>query len=401
MSIADRVRWIARKPNKLGRPGPGVNFRGAACVALVAGSLLTALQGCGRPIRPAPIDPGSSHAWPTVLGNVQRRGFINELPPDEVEEAWRAEVGRGLVTPLLVDDAVVIASAGNRVIATLSTETGDQYWERRLDGALTGGAIRHGGVVYVPTEGREGRLHAMELRKGGRQWSRDLGSVQFPPSMVGDTLYVGTESGELVALSADQGGVLWRVRLSGAAAATPVPWRESILLPTRADTLFLVNRGTGMVDGRVVLPARTSAAPALAGDTLYLPLFSGDLLALRLPDLEELWRAPFDEPIQAAPIVAPDRSIYLLTRTADVWRVPPGGRAGEKLATLTGAARGSLTLAGDRLLVGRLDGALFQLRTDGTTVWRYDLDDSIVAPVTVRDGAVYVPLLRGTIVKLR
>lgn len=401
MSIADHAPWIARKLNKLGRPGPGVNFRRVVCVILLTGPAIAVLQACGRPIRPVPIDPGARHAWPTVLGNVQRSGFIDELPPDEVEEAWRAEVGRGLVTPLLVDDDVVIASSGNRMIATLSTETGDQYWERRLDGALTGGAIRRGAVVYVPAEGRDGRLHALELRKGGRQWSQDLGSIQFPPSLVGDTLYVGTESGELVAVSTDQGSVLWRVRLSGAAAATPVPWRESILLPTRADTLFLVNRGTGMVDRKLALPGRVSAAPALAGDTLYVPLFTGDLLALRLPDLEELWRGPFDEPILAAPIVAPDRSVYLLTRNADVWRVPPGGRAGEKLASLGGAARGSLTLAGDRLLVGRLDGALFQLRTDGTTVWRYDLEDSIVAPVTVRDGAIYVPLLRGTIVKLR
>ena len=197
------------------------------------------------------VDRLSDRVWPTVLGNVQRTGFINELPPDEVEEAWRAEVGRGLFSPLLVDEAIVLASAGNRIIAALAPETGEHYWERRLDGAITGGVVRRGSRVYVPTEDRNGKLYALDLGKGGRDWSRDIGSIQFPPTLVGDAVYAATESGELVALAADDGSVLWRTRLSGAAAATPVTYRESILVPTRADTLYLLERTTGTLTAQV------------------------------------------------------------------------------------------------------------------------------------------------------
>jgi outer membrane protein assembly factor BamB len=60
-----------------------------------------------------------------------------------------------------------------------------------------------------------------------------------------------------------------------------------------------------------------------------------------------------------------------------------------------------LTLVRDRLLVGRLDGSLFCLSLDGTTLWRENLNSSIVTSVAVRDGTLWVPLLNGEVVSLR
>ena len=82
----------------------------------------------------------------------------------------------------------------------------------------------------------------------------------------------------------------------------------------------------------------------------------------------------------------------MLNRNAELWRVRVGARAGEKLASLDGAARASLAVTRDRLLVGRLDGKLFLLDMDGRVLWERDFEDSIVAPVTVANGALYVPL---------
>ncbi|MBI4545270.1 MAG: PQQ-binding-like beta-propeller repeat protein [Gemmatimonadetes bacterium] len=354
--------------------------------------------GCARPLRPLPTGLPEG-AWPTVLGDVRRAGHAGERAPDAVEEAWRVEVGRGLLSPLLVKGPVLLA-AGNRIVAALSAETGEHFWERRMDGPVTGGLVWRGERLFLAQEQREGKALALELQSGGRLWARVVGSTPFPPLLVGDAVYLGTEGGNLFALDTRNGEELWKTKLA-AAASTPIPYQESLLLPTTADTLYLLDRPTGRVAARAPLPASVSAAPALLEDTLYLPLHSGEVLALLLPGLVEVWRAPFGAPILAAPAVAADGSLYVLTRSAEVWRVPRGGRAGERIASLGGAARAALTLAQDRLLVGRLDGQLFLLRSDGTTVWKQDFEDSIVAPVTVQNGAIYVPLLRGTIVKLK
>jgi hypothetical protein len=100
------------------------------------------------------------------------------------------------------------------------------------------------------------------------------------------------------------------------------------------------------------------------------------------------------------PVLDRDGTAYVLTEAASVYRIAPD-REAERVAALGGAARASLALASNGLLVGRLDGALFFIRRDGTVVWREDFDDSIDAPVAVYRGAVYVPLLRGELVMLR
>src|SRR5690606_1638161 len=245
--------------------------------------------------------------------------------------------------------------------------------------------------------------------RGRTAWDRTIGASPFPPLIVEGAVYFATARGELVALGVEDGDELWRTRLRGSAASTPVHHGDGILVATVRDTLYRLDRASGRITARAPLPATVSAAPALVADTLYLPLQTGDLVAYRLPGLEELWRAPFGAPILAAPVAGPDGSLYVLNRNAEVWRVRRGARAGERtaslagerIASLDGAARASLAVAQGRLLVGRLDGRLFLLEADGRVVWERDFEDSIAAPVTVADGALYVPLLGGTIVKLR
>jgi hypothetical protein len=92
--------------------------------------------------------------------------------------------------------------------------------------------------------------------------------------------------------------------------------------------------------------------------------------------------------------------MFVLTRDAGVWQISQSGAA-HRIAGLGGAATGALTAIRDRLLVGRLDGVLFLLDLDGNTLWQHDFEDSIVAPVAVRDGNLFVALLRGDLIKLQ
>src|SRR5690606_18498689 len=117
-------------------------------------------------------------------------------------------------------------------------------------------------------------------------------------------------------------------------------------------------------------------------------------------EMKVAWRATVEAPILAPPAVADNGAVYVLTRDASVWRIS-GARDVRRIAALGGAATGAFTLARGGLLVGRLDGTLFLLDLEGNIIWQMDLGDSIVAPVSVYGGAVYVPLLHGDIVKLQ
>lgn len=356
------------------------------------------LAGC-RSARPAPVD-GLSRDWPTLLGDPARVAAAHESPPEHVADAWRTDVGRGLTSPLLVDGPILLAATGNERVAAISTHTGEPYWEQRIHGAVTGGLVRQGGTLYVSTDEEDGLVLALDVRTGEPRWEEVVGSSSVAPLVVDSALYIATDHSGLLALDATDGQQIWQTALAGRPTGTPVSYRNTLLLTTTADSLFRFDRETGEITGRVPLPAGASAQPALRDTRFFLPLLSGELLVADAGDLSTLARHDLGEPVLAAPLAAADGSVYLLTRTGAVWRLPPGQGEPGQLVSLGSAAGASLTLANDRLLVGMLDGTLYLLRADGGVVWKRRLGQSIVAPVSVNDGAIYVPLRAGAVVKL-
>lgn len=391
-----RMRFGAmrRARRKLDRASWGVNF-GLASMALLAAS------ACWSPMRPIPADQPLHREGPAGQGRTSRAGLDMEQPPESPGRAWDVHVGRGLLAPLLVTGPAVIATTADHKVSALDPSTGEPYWQRSLRGPILGGAVLGGERILVATSDVEGRVYALDARTGAQVWNYPAGATSHAPLYSDGAVFVASDDGFVTALDAESGTELWRTRLPRRAAAAPVEFGEHIIVAAQ-DTAFLLNRGGGEVGVRTALGASVSAPLALSGETAFVALRSGEVVALMLPWLTELWRVSLDgEPILAAPAVAPDGSLYVLTRAAEVWRFRSGAPPPDRVAALDGATDASLTLVRDGLLIGRLDGALFLLRYDGTVLWQHDLDESIRAPVAVSDGAVFVPLQTGQIVKLR
>lgn len=392
---APRIVNTALEAGRRTRPGRRLSAL-AATAALAAG-----LGACTSAHRLVESVPPPSAAWPTVQGNQQRAGHAEQPAPEQAELEWTVNLGRGFRSEPLVGAGVVIVTGSNRLVTAVGTEEGELFWERRLDGSLAAAPVWRRDTLWVAEETEDGRLLALRLRDGDERWDRRLGRLAYAPMLRGNRLYVATEAGLAAAVLTDDGEVLWRTRIPRGLAATPVLAGGQVLVVSRADTLYGLEQADGTIARRLELPAGASASPAVTDGTMLVPTHQGQLVAVALDSLAVSWITSVGAPILAAPVVAPDGTIYLLNTAGEVWRVPPGGREAERLVALGGAARSSLTLARDRLIVGLLDGSLFLLRPDGTRVWELDLEDSIVAPVAVSGGAIYVSLLRGSLAKVR
>jgi len=338
--------------------------------------------------------------WPMTMGGPLRAGYADESVPVAVEVAWREGVGRGIAAPLLLAGDVLLATTTSRGLVSMNAETGGKYWDRRFSGAFAGSAVRRGRIAFVATRDREQRTFAIDLERGRRVWSRRIGAARAEPVLAGQRVIVATEAREVVALDAAGGEVVWRTRLGAAAAVAPVPFDDDVFVVTTADSVYRLDGANGRITARGSLPATPAAPLVLRRDTLIAALHSGEVAALHVEEMKVAWTATVDAPILAPPAVADDGAVYVLTRDASVWRIS-GARDVRRIAALGGAATGAFTLARGGLLVGRLDGTLFLLDLEGNIIWQMDLGDSIVAPVSVYGGAVYVPLLHGDIVKLQ
>lgn len=367
--------------------------------ALVVLLVVLLVPSCARRNRDVGVEPGP-FAWTSAQGNARRAGTEREAVSRDPEVAWTVDVGRGLRSQPLVHEGVVVVAGTNRLIAAYSAATGDRFWEQRLNASVGGGVLWRSDTLWVATESLTGEVSARRLGKGGQLWERDVGPARHPPLLIGETLYIGTENGALTSLDAATGERHWRMSTPSGLASAPLAYGDhSVVLVGQRDSAYVVAREDGAIERSIALPDGASAGATLAGDLLLVPLRRGRLAGVNLAS-GTVWTTDTGHDLLAAPVVAADGTIYALTSAGEVWRVLPGTERAGRIAALGGAARASLTLVRDGLLVGRLDGSLFLLERSGDIVWERNLDGSIVAPVAVANGAVFVPLLDGRLSKL-
>lgn len=355
------------------------------------------LVSCGP--SPRPVTPTAGTAWLTVLGNARRAPFENEPIPDSLEVAWDNDAGSGLRATVIVTDSAVFVGTTNRQLLALSAQTGRRHWVQRLEGEIASELVRSGSTLFMTTAEWNGRVHARDIARGKGIWRRDTGPARFSPLIEGGIVYVASDDGHVFALRSEDGEQIWRINLRGGTMATPLSAGEGLIVGTSADTLYRIAKQNGAITARGALTSSMSAAPAMNGDTIIVTTHAGDVFGVSGQTLHTLWRVSTGAPILAAPIVAQDGAIHVLNRDAELWRIRGG--TGTKVRAFDGGVTSSFTLARDRYVIGFVNGTLLVTDMDGVVKAEHKFNDSVAAPVAIRAGALYVPLLHGRVVKLR
>lgn len=355
------------------------------------------LVSCGP--SPRPVTPMTENGWATVLGNARRAAFENELVPDSLEVAWDSDAGSGLRATVVVTDSAVFMGTTNRQLLALSTRSGRRHWVQRLEGEIASELVRSGRTLFMTTAEWNGRVHARDVARGKGVWRRDTGPARFSPLIEGGIVYVASDDGHVYALRSEDGEQIWRINLRGRTSATPLSAGDALIVGTSADTLYRIAKQNGAVTARAAVTGSMSAAPAMNGDTIIVGTHEGDVLGVSAQSLRTLWRVRTGAPILAAPIAAQNGTVHVLNRAAELWRIRGGSAT--KVRAFDGGVTTSFTLARDRYVIGFVNGTLLVTDMDGNVKAEHKFNDSVAAPVAVRGGALYVPLLHGRVVKLR
>jgi outer membrane protein assembly factor BamB len=356
---------------------------------------------CVPYVPPAKLGPlRQESAWPAYLGTPRHDACAAESLAADPRPLWTTDVGRAVRGSPALGETVLVIGAADRTVALVDRATGQALWRTRLGGTIHGGPLLEGDRIYVATEATpDAKVYALRLRDGQPIWSTPTESVVAPLALDGDTLYAATETGLVLRLEAEGGRVTWRRRLPGAAAvrAGPVPTPAGIAVATTGDSLFLLDRASGAVQGRLALRAAVVATPALDGNRLYLGTTGGRLLAVELPALTVAWDLAAGDAVLGAPVVARD-TVYAVARNGTLWIVPAdhAARARSVALDLTVTA-GPMPIASGVLVVSVSGDVVLVDRATGAAVWRVQLDGPIEQPPLVRDHQLVVIAGRGDI----
>lgn len=271
-----------------------------ARAALLAGVMAAGLTGCKGGL----FGGGDEKTTPTVgnrvpiLSRIESGAEVDPalasisvvLPPQRANPEW-AQVG-----------GAASKSYGHLALA----ENPAKVWTARVAGStnrmrLAAAPVVGGNKLFA--EGTDGVIHAFDKKTGARLWTRgddEMTKDQAPSAFGGGVsfeagkLYATNGVGEVKAVDAETGEVLWKVKPAGPLRGSPTIAFGQLFVMTQDNQLIALN----INDGSLVWDESGSntqsgvfgvAAPAAGQGTIVAGYSSGELTAYRYENGRVLW----------------------------------------------------------------------------------------------------------------
>jgi len=200
-----------------------------------------------------------------------------------------------------VNDKFVVFAYGDGGLHGAFRQGGLRLWSSHVSGQrrfksmakvsdITGDPVIDGETVYVGSH--SGRLVALDINTGDRKWTATEGAIS-PVWPAGGSIFALTDQNELVRLSANDGSRIWGTKLPNFVKYHPRKAAEvyahygpvlaggQLVVASNDGLLRFFNPETGALTHTVEVPGGATTAPVIAGGTLYVVGTKGQLYAFR------------------------------------------------------------------------------------------------------------------------
>ena len=231
-------------------------------------------------------------------------------------------------------------------------------WTYEAGDAIESSAAIADGVVYVGSQ--TGELHAVSLADGTPKWrykASEDGIGESSPAIAGGLVLIGDLSGTLHAVQAATGKPAWTFKTGGEVKSSPVVAGETVLIGSYDAHLYALSLKDGTLRWKVRTNGYVHATPAVVDGVAYIAGCDEILRAIRITDGKELFELSSGAYTGASPVVT-NGFAYYGTYENEVLGVDLKAK---KIAwTYKHPERNfpfysSAALAGDRLIVGGRD----------------------------------------------
>lgn len=359
-----------------------------------------------------------------------------------------------------------------------------QLWSKHLTGGVDFYYSRlRPAVAYekVFAASRQGVVSAFEQQTGTRVWQRDFATYQNEGwfSFIGnlwsdgisakisggvtviyETVFFGTENGEVYALDANTGETKWQVNIKGEVIATPAVDENIVIVNTGAGLMFALNAATGeevwryesdvpalslrgisaplaanggaivgtatgklvvniINSGQTVWEQTVSAPsgatelerivdvdsqPIIVGPNVYVVSFDGTLASVELRTGRVIWKREYNSYRR---IVVDGNSLFVTDMNSNIYSIDR--RNGVELWSQNSLKQRNLTapeVSGGYIVVGDKYGFLHWIdKQDGTIVSRLDIggddeDEGIYAAPVANGNLLYTQTREGELVAI-
>lgn len=289
--------------------------------------------------------PVANADWPQRGGSATHT-IAQPALPGALTQVFAVNIGEGdsrraRITADPVVSGGVIFTLDARARVTAVATSGAVLWTADITPVTDGASDASGGGISVAA-GRVfvatgfGELTALDAATGGVVWTQDLNAPGGPaPTVSGDIVYVVSRDGRAWALDVTSGLIRWQLSgtpsganvIGGAGAAVtaeiaifPFPSGEVVAAFPQGGLRRWAQVIAGDRPGSAAAAAATDIAgdPVISGETVYVGNVSGRLVAMNVASGERLWTAT--EGV-VSPVVPAGGSVFLVNDVNELVRL--------------------------------------------------------------------------------
>ena len=248
---------------------------------------------------------------------------------------------RIVAAPLQIDGIAYVATADNLLLA-LDTESGEEVWRFVADFSIWAQPTYYEGTLFVASLDRH--LYAVDASDGSEKWSAEISGAMSAQPIVNEAenlVYAASYDRAVHALDIDNGDEVWTVPATDWIWSAPALEDNTLYFGDSSGNVFAVNAANGdvlwesgvhsmnVVAGAVQNPpleikGSIQASPVVQDGVVYFASLGNEeseeglLVAMKTATGEELWQTTTPAPLFSTPVIIDDVIVVAMQSEAGV-----------------------------------------------------------------------------------
>jgi len=267
-----------------------------------------------------------------------------------------------------------------------------QLWTYEAGESIESSAAIVGGTVFVGSQ--KGELVALSLDNGSVYWKFSTGSPigESSPAYGNDVVFIGDYGGWLNALNASDGKKLWAFKTNGEIKSSPVVIGDRVLIGSYDEHLYCLSARNGSVLWKFKTNGPVHSTPGIADGMAFIAGCDELFRAIRISDGKEVFNVSSGAYTGASPALRGGSAFYG-TFDNEVLGV---NLAGRKIAWRYEHPErkfpfySSAAVTDQRVIIGGRDKMVHGLTLDGKAAWTFATRARVESSPAIAGGRVFV-----------
>ena len=197
--------------------------------------------------------------------------------------------------------AVVSENSGESDLISYNFVAGNENYDKEIKGKILTEIIKKDSSIVFSTE--DGKVFRYSV-KGEKIWEAKTGSFTHSSPAMGDNIIVfGNDKGELLAVSYNDGKILYRPKIGGPFFCGATIQNGVVYTGNDNGKLYAIDIKSGNIKWEFDTHARIKMTPAIKDDIVLIGNLNGDLFAVNKSGGEQIWVTETGGLFDATPLI--------------------------------------------------------------------------------------------------